>query len=658
VRDIWVFLDESGTHAAAERLLVGAVVAPDREAVESLVADAFAEIAPQSANWRTDEEIEAFIGRGFHFTQDNASVRGQFVSRLAAMNVRIHAAYSGSGKGDAWRTRAAAMYYQLARGILARYRHCSVHFVFEQETGMNRLYRGIVELAAQSVVANGDPASRDELTWDVSVAGKDDPALAVVDYVLAALSIRVSAMRQGGFEARYAQAFAGHVAYLLNYDKALRYSARASTLPVAGTGGHDGRARGAPGSRRSQQVPMMPQSPPTLAELAAVPDEDAEGPPEIPVTDVVSRAPALAPSRIGVPQLPSFLGCSARELASLLERLGAGECYSEIEISVKGRDRLVEIPDDDLAAVQRRVFGQLARMELDLPRCVHGYVRGRSHVSNATAHAGRRYLQKFDLKDFFPSVTRAAVETVLAEAGFTPAATDRLGRLLTYQGRLPLGACTSPLLSNLCLRGLDAGLQALAADRELVYTRYSDDLAFSANDPFDVRAEVDAAVAASGFRLNHDKTVTVRYGQALYVTGLSVSDPAGPRLPKRFKRGLRQDLYLIERFGVYSFTNWTRSSEDPGAGDDFDVQEGVNLGLLRVVQGRLRYAGAVEPAFVDRLALEFPGAWESLAEEWAPPRDIEQHEKSLMAELARRRAAPARYQGTRHYSTEFPGTRR
>jgi hypothetical protein len=657
VRDIWVFLDESGTHAAADRLLVGAVVAPDREAVEALVAEAFADIAAQSANWQTDEEIEAFIRRGFHFSADNASVRSQFVNRLSSMNVRIHAAYSGSGKGSAWRTRAAAMYYQLARGILARYRHCSVHFVFERETGMNRLYGGIIELAARSVVGVGDPASWAELTWDVCVAGKDDPALAVTDYVLATLSLRVSAMRQGGFEARYAQAFANHVAYLLNYDKALRYSARAFTLPVAGTGGHDGRARGAPGSRRSQQVPMTPQSPPSLAALAAAADQDALRPlPEVPVTAVVSRAPALAPSRIGVRQLPSFLGCSARDLASLLVRLDAGECYSEIEISVKGRDRLVEIPDDDLNAVQRRVFGHLARMELDLPGCVHGYVRGRSHISNATAHAGRRFLQKFDLKDFFPSVTRAAVETVLAEAGFTPAATGRLGRLLTHQGRLPLGACTSPLLSNLCLRGLDAGLQALAADRELVYTRYSDDLTFSANDPFDVRAEVGAAVAASGFRLNPDKTVSVRHGQALYVTGLSVSDPAGPRLPKRFKRGLRQDLYLIEKFGLYSFTRWTRPSPDPGAVDDIEVREGVDT--RRVVQGRLRYAGAVEPAFVDKLALEFPRACESLAEERLLPRDIEQHEKALMAELARRRAAPAPYQGTRHYSTEFSVTTR
>jgi hypothetical protein len=652
VRDIWVFLDESGTHAKAERLLVGAVVAPDREAVELAVVEAFTDVASQSANWRTAEEIEAFIGRGFHFTQDNVSVRNEFVRRLSTMNIRIHAAYSASGKGRAWRTRAAAMYYQLVRGVLARYRHCAVHFAFERETGMNRRYQGIIELAARSVV-DSDEGGLDELTWDVSVAGKDDPALAVVDYVLASLSFRLSVMRQGEFEARYAQAFAGHVAHLLDYDKALRYSSRASTLPLAGTGGHDGRARGAPGSRRSQHVPMTPQPPPLVGEvggLGADGDRAERVTPEIPVTAVVSEVPALALSRVGVPQLPSFIGISARDLAVMLECLDAGECYREVQIWMKGRLRRVEIPEDDLAQVQRRILGHLAEMELDLPGCVHGYVRGRSHISNATAHAGRRHLQKFDLKDFFPSVSRAAVVAVLGEAGFTPAASDRLGRLLTYRGRLPLGACTSPLLSNLCLRTLDVELQALAMERGLVYTRYSDDLAFSANEPFDVRAEVGAVVAASGFRLNRDKTVTVRYGQALYVTGLSVSDQAGPRLPKRFKRELRRDLYVIEKFGLFSHNRWNmprawNGEEDIGSASVDDARGPV--------EGRLRYARAVEPAFVDKLAREFPGAYATVVEYPDLPRDVEGYEKSLMAALDGRWSTPVRYQGTRHYSTVF-----
>jgi len=85
------------------------VIAPDRDALEAAVVQAFAEIAGQPANWQSDEEAAAFLTRGFHFTQDNVSVRNEFVRRLSTMNIRVHAAYSASGKGRAWRTRAAAM---------------------------------------------------------------------------------------------------------------------------------------------------------------------------------------------------------------------------------------------------------------------------------------------------------------------------------------------------------------------------------------------------------------------------------------------------------------------------------------------------------------------------------------------------------------------
>jgi hypothetical protein len=396
---------------------------------------------------------------------------------------------------------------------------------------------------------------------------------------------------------------------------------------------------------------MMPQSPPHADGLArgrAAEDERMDwAPPEIPVTTIATGIPALPVSRVGGLQLPLFVGSSAEDLAALLDRLDAGGCYTEVQIWMKGRCRLVEIPEDGLAQVQRRILGRLAQLELDLPGCVHGYVRGRSHISNATAHAGRRHLQKFDLKDFFPSVTRAAVVAVLGEAGFAPDVAERLGRLLTYRGRLPLGACTSPLLSNLCLRPLDAELQALAVRRGLVYTRYSDDLTFSGSEPFDVRAEVGAAVAAVGFRLNDDKTVTARYGQALYVTGLSVSDAAGPRLPKVFKRKLRQEMYLIQKFGLDSYA-WR--SEAATAAEEYGVPDYTSR-TRRAVEGQLRYARAVEPAFVDKLAREFPGAYACVAKYPDSPRAIDLHEKALMAALDRRWSPPVGYQGTRHYST-------
>ena len=629
MRHIWVFLDESGTHARADHLLVGAVVVPNRESVEAAVAEAFADAALQSANWNNDDEIAAFIERGFHFSQDNVSVRNEFIRRISAMNVRVHAAYSRSGTGSEWRTRATAMYHQLTRSILRRYQDCEIHFVFEREQGMNSRYARIIGQAAQDVTTLWERGR--QLSYDVSIGGKDDPALGLVDYILAAISARLTVMDDNDFRARYVNAFAGHVAHLLDYDAALRSSSRALTLVATGAERHDGRVRVAPGSRRSELRPM-PRRPPS-------PDD---------VASVVST-PSLALRRIGVRQLPAFLGIGRDELADLLNRLAAGKGYEQFTILVKGRHRRLTVPSDEtLKAVQRRILGRLSVVALDMPACVHGYVAGRSHISNATAHAGRPFQQKFDLKDFFPSIGRDSVAAVLRELGSTTDAADTLSRLVTFDDALPMGACTSPLLSNLCLRATDVDLNSLAGDRNLTYTRYADDLTFSGAEPFDVRKEVRTIVAANGFRLNHKKTVSAKYGQALYVTGLSTSDRSGPRLPKRFKRRLRQVMFLIEKFGLSSFAERSADWSYDRSPDDVDFIVTARL------QGALRYAKAVEPQFVKQLEAGFPAAFDVIMPVDDPPVAVEEHERMLMARIdGRSEPLAGAYTGTRRYSTEL-----
>ena len=76
----------------------------------------------------------------------------------------------------------------------------------------------------------------------------------------------------------------------------------------------------------------------------------------------------------------------------------------------------------------------------------------------------------------------------------------------------------------------------LAAAAGVTYTRYSDDITFSAPHEFDLLARAEEVLTNHGFLVNDAKTRSVRYGQALYVTGLSTSEPDYPRLPKRHKR--------------------------------------------------------------------------------------------------------------------------
>ncbi len=138
---------------------------------------------------------------------------------------------------------------------------------------------------------------------------------------------------------------------------------------------------------------------------------------------------------------------------------------------------------------------------------------------------------------------------------------------------------------------------ALAAERGLVYTRYADDLSFSAKDGFDVSSEVAAELASNGFDLNPAKTRSFKFGQPMFVTGLAISDELRPRLRKRFKAGLRREFYFVERYGL--------------AGHAEAIGQGQQAAGNRIV-GQFHYARSVEPEFAAKLEAKYPAAFNNL----------------------------------------------
>ena len=54
-----------------------------------------------------------------------------------------------------------------------------------------------------------------------------------------------------------------------------------------------------------------------------------------------------------------------------------------------------------------------------------------------------------------------------------------IAQLVCYKGKLPQGAPTSPIISNMICSPLDTQLTQLAKRYKLVYTRYADDITFS-----------------------------------------------------------------------------------------------------------------------------------------------------------------------------------
>lgn len=298
-----------------------------------------------------------------------------------------------------------------------------------------------------------------------------------------------------------------------------------------------------------------------------------------------------------VASLEAPLGKTTVALEQLATSCDSGESYEERVVWIRRKVRYVAVPHNRLDAVQRRINALLFPADLALMAEVNGFVARRSTYANALPHVGATYLQKFDIKDFFASIQTAQVQAALVAIGFGEDAASIISRLVSCKGRVPLGARTSPRISNIVLMSLDEAMVSLAGERSLIYTRYADDLSFSAKDWFDVKRDVEGALASSGFELNSSKTKSFKLGQPMFVTGLAISDKIQPRLRKRFKARLRREFYFVEKYGL--------------AGHADAIGQDPRLATSRIM-GEFYYARSIEPEFAAKLKANYETAFSAL----------------------------------------------
>jgi hypothetical protein len=259
--------------------------------------------------------------------------------------------------------------------------------------------------------------------------------------------------------------------------------------------------------------------------------------------------------------LADWLGLASTELAWLADlkglclRPGAsgqlGHYRYRVRLKGSGGLRLIEAPKPRLKEVQRRILADILD-RIPPHAAVHGFCRGRSIRSFVLPHAGQPVVLKMDLRDFFPSISRARAQAFFRTAGYPESVADLLGGLCTHATptgvwlglsfevnrddlrearsfyrvpHLPQGAPTSPSLANICFYRADCRLAGLALSAGAQYTRYADDLAFSGGKDFErVAARFSLHVAAilqeEGFAVHHRKTRIMRQGVRQHLAGL------------------------------------------------------------------------------------------------------------------------------------------
>lgn len=207
--------------------------------------------------------------------------------------------------------------------------------------------------------------------------------------------------------------------------------------------------------------------------------------------------------------------------------------------------RLLEIPKPLLKEAQTQVLRRILD-SIPVHESARGFRRGSSVRDFVEPHTNQQLLIRLDLADFFPSIGGARVLKLFLTAGYPETVARSLTRLcvnsaptkliqekpLSHAARnrlthshLPQGAPTSPALANLCAFRLDCRLSRLAKSTGAHYTRYADDLLFSA-DHLSKRfaAHVGAIVLEEGFRLNDRKTRFLSRSQRQAAAGIVINE--------------------------------------------------------------------------------------------------------------------------------------
>lgn len=237
--------------------------------------------------------------------------------------------------------------------------------------------------------------------------------------------------------------------------------------------------------------------------------------------------------------------------------------------------RLIEMPKTLLKHVQRQVMRRLLDA-IPTHEAAKGFRRGSSVRDFTGPHAGKRVVLRFDLEDFFPSISAARVLRLWLTAGYPEPVARALTRLTTratpplellerplgWIGRrrlatphLPQGAPTSPALANLCAFRLDCRLAGLARECGADYSRYADDLLFSGDAGFSAKvkrfiATVGAIAIEEGFHLNHRKTRVMKDSARQHAAGIVLNEK--PNLDRREFDRLKAILTNCVRHGPQS----------------------------------------------------------------------------------------------------------
>ncbi|PCH61896.1 MAG: RNA-dependent DNA polymerase [SAR86 cluster bacterium] len=255
--------------------------------------------------------------------------------------------------------------------------------------------------------------------------------------------------------------------------------------------------------------------------------------------------------------------------------------------------RVIAQPSKELKKYQRQY---LELQKLPIHHSAMAYRQGISIKDNAAAHKKNPYLLKLDFENFFNSISSLIFWKVWESIHPLPSKIDMktLENLLFWCPSkksggplvLSIGAPSSPLVSNFFMYQFDCHISKICLEKEIVYTRYADDLTFSTNHkdilfglPLLVKEQL-VALFGGTIRINRKKTRFSSKAHNRHVTGITINNNGKLSLGRERKRYIKHLVHQVK----------LKKS---------DKEDKLHL------RGLLAFAKHIEPLFVQSLIKKY-----------------------------------------------------
>lgn len=259
------------------------------------------------------------------------------------------------------------------------------------------------------------------------------------------------------------------------------------------------------------------------------------------------------------------------DLASYLEKpvpyliknyLTAPREYKVFYIDKKNSKEKREVaqPSEYIKDIQRGII-KILLTNLPIHSCAMAYMKDLSINSNAEPHKDSLFLLKMDFKDFFPSIKPLDLIYFFEKNDLMLNSLERtiVSNYLFWRRKgstnlsLCIGAPSSPIISNIIMHDIDKEISNYCNDNEIIYTRYADDLTFSASNR-DILESTYKFINTLINKTKHPKLVInkskTRYigkGRSKRITGVVITHDGKLGVGRYLRKKIRAMVYLYSK---------------------------------------------------------------------------------------------------------------